>query len=244
MRIEESDHFKIYLADGRDLVHALDQVDLVVTDPPYKLTSGGKTGGMRGGCLDTENYDNGGSIVECNIEWDEIAAINFHTLKSGKHAYVFCNNRHVQNLLNSHDQAGFGFHNLLVWDKRTATANRWYMKNLEYIGFFYKDFTFQINDCSSKQLISLYQDDVSGTFTENGTPHPTEKPVGLIKFYIQNSSKEGETVFDPFMGSGSTGVAAIESGRKFIGIEIDERFFNMAHDRLKLAKPHVQKDLF
>lgn len=147
-----------------------------------------------------------------------------------------CNNRNVEEMLTAHRETGFDFHNLLVWDKRSATANRWYMKNLEYIGFFKKGKAKAINDCSSKQLISMYQNDESD--------HPTEKPVELMKFYIKNSSNEGDTVFDPFLGSGTTGVAAIESGRKFIGIEKDERFFEMALNRLKDSESNIQQELF
>jgi len=138
-------------------------------------------------------------------------------------------------MLNTHDKAGFNFHNLLVWDKRSATPNRWYMKNLEYIGFFYKQRTFSINDPSSMQLVSMYQVDQ--------TNHPTEKPVQLLQHYIKNSSHPGETVFDPFAGSGSTGVAALQSGRKFIGIEIDEEWFDIALKRLQDAEKHIQHDL-
>ena len=62
--------------------------------------------------------------------------------------------------------------------------------------------------------------------------HPTEKPVDLMKILIENSSNKGDIVLDMFMGSGSTGVAALETGRKFIGIEIDENFYKVAYDRI------------
>ena len=61
-----------------------------------------------------------------------------------------------------------------------------------------------------------------------------EKPVELMKFYIENSSNMGDVVLDPFMGAGSTGIACMECHRNFIGIEIDERFFLIAEKRLKL----------
>lgn len=66
--------------------------------------------------------------------------------------------------------------------------------------------------------------------------HPTEKPVDLMKILIENSSNEEDIVCDMFMGSGSTGVACLETNRKFIGCEIDSNFYNIAEDRIKEIK--------
>ena len=71
--------------------------------------------------------------------------------------------------------------------------------------------------------------------------HPTEKPVKLMEILIENSSNEGDIVLDPFMGVGSTGVAAKNLKRGFIGIEIDEQYFSIAKDRLCfIGEPHEQ----
>ena len=71
--------------------------------------------------------------------------------------------------------------------------------------------------------------------------HPTEKPVELMKYYIENSSKENDIVLDPFMGSGSTGVACLESNRKFVGFEIDENYYQIATDRFNGTKNGKKK---
>ena len=64
--------------------------------------------------------------------------------------------------------------------------------------------------------------------------HPSEKPVELMKILVANSSNDGDTILDPFMGVGSVGVACSEIGeRKFIGIEIDENYFNIAKERIE-----------
>lgn len=71
--------------------------------------------------------------------------------------------------------------------------------------------------------------------------HPTQKPVDLLEFLIKTYTDEGEVVLDATMGSGSTGVAAINTGRKFIGFELEEKFFNIARERLEEAgRPKVQ----
>jgi len=66
-----------------------------------------------------------------------------------------------------------------------------------------------------------------------GTKHPTQKPVALMEYLIKTYTNEGETVLDFTMGSGTTGVACVNLGRSFIGIEMDENYFNIASDRIK-----------
>lgn len=63
--------------------------------------------------------------------------------------------------------------------------------------------------------------------------HPTEKPVELLKVLIENSSNEGDIIMDCFMGSGSTGIACINTNRKFVGIEIDKKYYDIAVERIK-----------
>lgn len=224
---------RLILGDCLSIMPTLDPVDLVVTDPPYKLTTGGCQTSL-GGKLSNENYDNKGGIVECDLDWPDFMPLIFNALGRHSHAYVMCNNRHVQGMLTAAEAAGLKFHNLLVWDKVSPTPNRWYMKNCEFTGFFYKGMAFFINDCGSKQLVRvpLPKDD----------EHPTVKPLALMRHYIKNSSARGETVLDPFMGSGTTGVACAKIGRKFIGIELEEKYFDLACARIR--KAYDQPDLF
>ena len=65
--------------------------------------------------------------------------------------------------------------------------------------------------------------------------HPTEKPVDFMELLVRNSSCEGDIILDPFMGSGSTGVACLNTNRNFIGIELDEEYFNIAQNRIEEA---------
>ena len=75
--------------------------------------------------------------------------------------------------------------------------------------------------------------------------HPTQKPVALLSYLIRTYSNEGETVLDNCMGSGSTGVAALETGRSFIGIEKDDRYFDIAKNRIEQKrKQGIQGELF
>ena len=269
----------VYHGDTMEVLPALIadgvRADMLACDPPYLLTSGGPSGLMRG-IFDPAQYDNGGHLVACDIDWTDFMPLFYEVLADRAHAYVMANNRNVQAMLNaarwptgampkgalgiiqalgaaltngdrqplvqklvkalgSADE-GFEFHNLLVWDKVSATPNRWYMKNGEFTGLFYKGNAFAINDCSSMSVIRLPHQDVSD--------HPTEKPVALMELFVRNSTQPGQTVIDPFAGSGSTGVAAVKCGRRFIGIEKDERWFKVACDRIEGAGRNVQGGLF
>ena len=224
---------RLLLGDALEIMPLLGKVDCIVTDPPYKLESGGMTRAKMGGKFNLENYNNNGSIVECDVEWSEFMPLISSLIDRG-HIYVMCNNRHVKNMLNAASDSGMKFHNLLVWDKVSPTPNRWYMKGCEFIGFFYKGKAFHINDCGSKQLIKIP--------LPKDTEHPTVKPVALMEHYVENSTLRSQTILDPFMGIGTTGVACAKLGRKFIGIELDPNYYEIAYERIR--KAYDQPDLF
>lgn len=215
------------------------RADVIVTDPPYLLESGGCTeGGLheRFGADPESEYGNSGALFDDVPDWAEFMPILYAALADNAHAYVMANNRNVQAMLNAAQAAGFRFHNLLVWDKITATPNRWYMKNCEFTALLFKGKAFHINDCGAKQLIRCPQVDQSA--------HPTEKPVPLFQHYIENSTRPGALVLDPFMGSGSCGVAALRSGRQFVGIEKAQRWYDVAAGRIVEASENRQAVFF
>ena len=223
----------LYCGDCRDILPTLDKVDAVVTDPPYKLESGGCTKPALGGKFHASRYDNGGSIIPADIEFSEWLPLVAALLVQG-HAYVMVNNRHVANCQIQAELAGFRFHNLLVWDKGIATPNRWYMKNCEFTLFLFRGRGAKINCAGSKQLLRCPP--------PVNAPHETQKPVAVMGHYVGNSTTPGNIVLDPFMGSGTTGVAAVQMGRKFIGIEKEPKYFDIACNRIEDAQR--QGDMF
>ena len=72
-------------------------------------------------------------------------------------------------------------------------------------------------------------------FNKETGSHPTQKPVALLEYLIKTYTNEGETVLDFTMGSGSTGVACVNTDRRFIGIELDDKYFNIAKQRIDAA---------
>lgn len=224
MRRETFGAATLYQADCREI--EFERAPVVATDPPYRLTSGGKNAsGPSGGWL--SDYSNDGAPVLCDIEWPEILRVVAGAMADDSDAYVFANDKNLRALLNAAHDAGLGFHNMLVWNKVSAMVNRWYMKDSEFVAYLWKGNARTINDPASKQLIRMPQVDES--------EHPTEKPVLLLRHYIENSSRPGDLVVDPFAGSGTTGVAALHSGRRFVGAELDPRWFDVACGRLERA---------
>ena len=216
---------KLYNDDCLNVLKGVEDnsIDLVVTDPPYEVITGGRNGGVKGkpsGIL-TENKQLMKSIPKADLWLSEC----FRVMKDGTHIYIMTNTLNLTNYLNIINDVGFKLHNLLVWNKNNTTPNRWYMKNCEYVIFARKGFAKSINNPSSQTVHNF--DNIIGN-----KQHPTEKPVELMKLYVGNSSQVGDTVLDPFMGSGSTGVACKELGRNFIGVELDEQYFDIATNRI------------
>lgn len=192
-------------------------IDLVVTDPPYKCISGGKPHkkGQPSGMLSK----NDGKIFDHNdIAPEEWMPEIYRILKDRTHCYIMTNVLNMEKYLSVAKEAGFQVHNILVWKKNNVTPNRWYMKNGEFTLFLRKGKAKVINNIGSKMV-----HDIPNIIGKKS--HPTEKPVELMKLYIENSSICGDVVLDPFMGSGSTGEAAIMANRKFLGCEIDDYFW-------------------
>lgn len=209
------------------------RADMICSDVPYRLISGGNTTGEMGGKFGRSSYDNTGQITPCDIDFPDFMPACFAAMGCG-HAYFMVNNRNIAACQNAAEDAGFHFHNVLVWDKGIATPNRWYMKNLEFTVLVKAGPAKPINDCASKQLIKCPP--------PSGAIHETQKPVALMEHYIRNSTQPGDVVLDPFMGSGTTGVAALRTGRKFIGIEIHKPHFDSAVKRISEAC--LQPDMF
>ena len=216
---------KLYNDDCLNVLKGVDDnsIDLIVTDPPYEVITGGRNGGVKGkpsGIL-TENKQLMKSIPKADLWLSEC----FRVMKDGTHIYIMTNTLNLTNYLNIINGVGFKLHNLLVWNKNNTTPNRWYMKNCEYVIFARKGFAKSINNPSSQTVHNF--DNIIGN-----KQHPTEKPVDLMKLYVENSSQVGDTVLDPFMGVGSTGVACKELNRNFIGVELDKQYFDIAESRI------------
>lgn len=206
----------LYLCDCMDILPTLGKVDAVITDPPYGEVNR-SSNGLRG-------LDKGAADIVCFDE-AKLAAL---CAEIGSTVYLWCGIEQVSAYRAALVACGFSTR-ICVWDKPNASP-----MNGQHLWL------------SSVELC-VFGKKAGATFNAHCTPpvwrfpveakqdHPTQKPVALMAKQIAASTNERGTVLDPFMGSGTTGVAAIQLCRKFIGIEREERYFDIACKRIEQA---------
>ena len=218
MRVETIGDATLYLGDCRDILPTLPKVDAVITDPPYGIGEAAGKNKTRGKIAIARDYG--------NDQWDNepppaelMAAIR----SAGGKQIIF----------------GGNYFNLpptscwLVWDKENGAS----------------DFA----DCelawtNLPQAVRRLKFRWAGMLQENMgakelREHPTQKPVPVMRWCIEQA-KGVQTVLDPFMGSGTTGVACVELDRQFIGIEREAKYFDIACKRIALAVSESKQRLF
>ncbi len=217
-------------------------IDLVVTDCPYKIVRGGctteknATGGMLNG-LSSECVK-GGKLFEHNeINFKDWLPDIYRVLKPNTHCYIMINPRNLKELWEVAESVGFIFQNILIWDKGNVIPNRYYMNAYEMILMLRKGKARNINNMGDANILRIPN-------VVRNKQHPTEKPAELMKVMILNSSNEGDTILDPFMGVGGVGIACMQANRDFIGIEIDEKYFKIAEERICRTNEDEQMNIF
>jgi len=207
-------------------------IDLIVTDPPYKITSRGN-GGNSGGMFQKKIVNKGQVFNNNDISIKDYLGEFYRMLKPQSHCYIMTNNKNITEFLMAVKDSDFHFIKNLVWVKDNKIMGQSYMSQFEYIIFLRKGHHKKINNCGDSDVLTFPNKKLKD---ENGkTIHDTEKPVGLMKSLIGNSSQPDDLVIDPFMGIGSTGVAAADLNRSFIGMELDCDYFKIAEQRINEA---------
>lgn len=206
-----------------------ESIDLIVTDPPYKITSRGN-GGNSGGMFQKKIVNKGQVFNNNDISIKDYLGEFYRMLKPQTNCYIMTNNKNITEFLIAVKDSDFHFIKNLVWVKDNKIMGQSYMSQFEYIIFLRKGPHKKINNCGDSDVLTFPNKKLKD---ENGkTIHDTEKPVGLMKVLIDNSSQPDDLVLDPFMGIGSTGVACINTNRNFIGYELDTHYFTIAKERL------------
>lgn len=217
-------------------------VDLIVTDPPYRVTSRGNAGNS-GGMLQKDINKKGMVFSHNDVTPQEYAPEFYRVLKDGSHCYVMTNHVNLINMLNTFTDLrtykekknnvkpyGFHFVKSLIWDKGNKIMGQYYMSQYEYILFFRKGRGKKINNCGTSDILNVAN---KKTKINGKNIHDTEKPIELMQILIENSSNENDIILDPFLGSGTTAVACINTNRRYIGYELDENYFEIAKNRIE-----------
>jgi DNA modification methylase len=218
MKVEIGDA-TLYLGDCMEILPTLDKVDAVITDPPYGIgidrAMAASSGGQSGGMMAKKGtyFASGWDDAPMSIELAEL-------IMSKGDDVIFW---------------GGNYYGLpasqcwLVWDKK-VNGN--------------------FADCelawtNMKKPVRKFEWMWNGMLRQGGEErngHPTQKPLALMGWCIEQCLSTANIILDPFMGSGTTGVAAIQMGRKFIGIEREPKYFDIACERIEAASKQV--DMF
>ena len=147
--------------------------------------------------------------------------------------YIYCSKRQVKDLLNYFSNKNCN-HEILTWHKQNPSPliNNNYLPDTEYILFFREKGVKLYGNYHTKRK---YYISLTNKVDKQKYKHPTIKPLELIEYHIENSSKEGDLILDCFAGSGTTLVGAINKNRRYIGFEIDKNYYEIAKKRIEEA---------
>ncbi|MCY4298846.1 MAG: site-specific DNA-methyltransferase [Flavobacteriaceae bacterium] len=221
------------------------KVDMIFADPPYFLSNNG---------ISCQN----GKMVSVNKgQWDKSkgAEGNHHfnlawlskcqeLLKKNGTVWVSGTHHVIHSVGFAMQQLGYKILNSITWEKPNPPPNLscryfthatetilWASKNEKSKHYFNYDLMKQEN--GGKQMKSVWTMTAPGKAEKQFGKHPTQKPLKLLNRIIQSSSKENDTILDPFSGSGTTGVSALINKRHYIGIELDNEFHHLTRKRIE-----------
>jgi site-specific DNA-methyltransferase (adenine-specific) len=223
--------------DNCDCLEGLAQVpdnseDCIITDPPYFLSmghAGSRTNAKASEQLTSNRAFN--DLAICTPFYKALFSEYARVLKEGGSFYFFTDWRgyaYYFPLIN----AALPVRNMIAWDKKSGPGSFYSFAHELVIFGTYKPKTKSGVGTNVWRLPAFN----SGAKTTNGEKvHPTQKPVEIIEKMIQDSTEPGDVVLDTFMGSGTTAVACVRTGRQYIGFELDEKYHEIAAERVAEA---------
>lgn len=207
-----------------------ESVDLVVTDPPYNISRDNNFTSMGRSGIDFGQWDKNADLFSWILQLNRI-------VKKNGSVFIFNDWKNLGDISRVLDENGFETKDIVRWVKNNPMPRN---RDRRYI----VDYEFGIWAVKkgSKWVFNRQNDSYDRPEIKSGlTPksekkwgsHPTQKPVSVMEEIIQRHSNEGDVILDPFMGSGSTGVASLNLNRDFIGIELSKEYFDIAKNRIE-----------
>lgn len=230
---------------NEDCVYGLksvpDQVfDLILADPPYVISKPSQFGTMP----DRKNPRTGTNFGKWDTSFDNRSWLQsaFAKLKKGGSLLVFNDIKKISIIIDEAKNAGFEYKDTIIWNKSNPmprNTSRRYVQDIEICIWFVKPG----NTWTFNKIKKPYMSCVKKIPCESGGAfkriHPTQKPLKLILELIKTHSNPGDLILDPFMGSGTTAIACIESKRDFFGFEIDPNYYNASLKRIEEYKNKI-----
>ena len=235
----------LYNGDSLEVLKTIEpnSIDLILTDPPYNLGEFSKkrnynVQNMRDNTFVESGWDN------VNREdWNSLMGSLFEQLsrisKVGTNLIMFMSFLRVETIVDMAERHGFYYKTVGVWHKTNPMPRN---MNLHFVNsnecwlyFVYKKRTGTFNN-NGKLLLDYIESTVTPLSEKKEGKHPTQKPLSVIEYLVSVLSNEKDTVLDPFMGSGTTGVACKNLNRNFIGIELNKDYYDIADRRINLKE--------
>jgi DNA modification methylase len=214
-----ADNITVYQGDCREVLPTLGKVDAVVTDPPYGI-------GLAGGFSGAGGFSKPIARREYAGDWDDQPPCpeTFKAILAASHQAIVWGGNYFTDRL---PRGAFW----LVWDKQNTMPT-------------FSDAELAWTNIDKKSVKRLVYQQNGLMSKEKDRFHPTQKAVEVMRWSILQLKTPSGTILDPFMGSGTTGVACVQLGRGFIGIELDPGYFDIACRRIsdELKRPRLPLD--
>ena len=241
---ETGDNFKIYCDDSykiiREFVRLDMKVDHIITDPPYNISTENNFSTMK-------NPRTGVDFGEWDKKFDLCGWISDYSriLSKNGSMIIFCSYRYMSEIVRALEKSSLIVKDILEWKKTNPmprNTNRRYVQDTEFaIWAVMKGSKWIFNKPDDKPYLrSQFIAPIVGG--RERTIHPTQKSLSVMNDIIKIHTNPGDKILDPFMGSGTTGVAALNSCRDFIGVEIDEKYYNISSNRIKETVAKLSKN--
>lgn len=228
-------NYKLLCGDSLKIIKNIpnNSIDLIATDPPYDISA---TNG--GGTINNVKKLNKSLedlvVADITSGYDiEAFGEEFIRIMKEINIYLWCNKKQIPAYFDFYVNKHKCKFDILCWHKTNAlpTYSNKYLSDTEYLLYFRKGkgkcFPQSYEDAKTFYIAPINAKD------KKLYGHPTVKPLDFTESIIRNSTKQNQIVFDPFMGSGTTGVAALNNNRKFIGIEINKDYYKVAKSRIE-----------
>ena len=232
----------IQLGDCYELIKNIPDhsIDLVYIDIPYLMARGGYGSSEISARLKNRND----SIEDIRNGIDYSIFDELCRVMKNIYIYIWCSKNQILDIMKYFIDDKKCIYELLVWCKTnpSPTGNNMYLPDVEYCLMFREPSKTKLND--GYELKSRWHISQSNKKDKDKYNHPTIKPLELVKRHILHSTQPNDIVLDCFCGSGTTCVACKETGRRYIGIEIDKKYFDIAKERIERNSEDSQLNLF
>lgn len=227
-----------------------ESIDLILTDPPYNL-----------GIFMKNRETNLGALRENHFvatDWDNLSQVDWErnmrqffkestrVLKKRGSMIVFMAIIKVETLISIAQEFGLYYKTTGIWHKKNPmprNMNLHFINSTEsWVYFTYGAKTGTFNN-DNHAIHDFIETSTIGLSEKKFGKHPTQKPERLMDFFVRLLTDEGDTILDPFMGSGSSGVSALKNGRRFCGIELNGTYFELAEKRMHFAGHSISSDI-